>query len=888
MNLAKGASVGVSEKYQFPAVLSEDGYPTRTPSTSIGGNFPVPAEYFGRYILTFSGTGSFELLIPGIVYKGGLYCNGIAPSNSGSQAFNTPRILGQTNPYVEFSFGALLSKVTSNGSGSVRITCSINNGFNNFPPTANVQINNLTGVATGVTYAATKIDSNNYDLPTILFNPGISIVAGGPGTQSEVIFSATQFSFDFPNSGAYGSGSKRMVDVIVCRKADIDGTNPFGLQKGYHVNADLIARYRQLNPAFIRFLDLSQVVNCTDTNWRYRRKTANFSWVTNYWVAAYWVGTINRGEVDAYNCVNPKASGAGAYVDGEIVQGQFDELNLTNTPTLNVSSRGAAPIYSLSANLMCAFFSGSAPSVGSVVPITFTGSYFPNGSYTLNYKVHSLDTNLDALQRNIASAINMDATLTANGIGIVNVGVHPLILYYNVNAGSGTTISSMPPLGLTILFGPQPVNAWSEKQNVSLTYSAVLKGWILSNIDTGGGLNSSAPIEVFCEVCNRVNCGYWANVPLLYANGSITAFATFIATYLNPSLRSIWEFSNEVWNFGQQQTNMAIALGSCLGFFKANAFISMYSFYALRLRQMAEDIVNAWTTSRPRSNVIIVCACWLLEGNGGGSGLNDNYRFRGAALTTSNATYAANGGPGGTAGTDYASFPNRPIDWCDGISYATYWQGKLVKTFSSDWTGIITPYISLLKASASYAAGGASNIANALAAWDNDVAAGDYAAYPSIYSGWEKMISAYDGHSSPNRGNSKLHVYCYEGGLQEGLGNSFSGTGDTRNDYTGYAPLLSQFDAERWDTSAFGSDNGIVAKNVTDLFIAYLNSNYFYHRIFLFYDQITSAHSARKAYPAQFGFEGPSIWSLFPGDIYTAPYQSFAALSAYNNVQSPN
>ena len=121
------------------------------------------------------------------------------------------------------------------------------------------------------------------------------------------------------------------------------------------------------------------------------------------------------------------------------------------------------------------------------------------------------------------------------------------------------------------------------------------------------------------------------------------------------------------------------------------------------------------------------------------TGANEiNWRLYGTDLTTSgNATYAS------IVGTNYNSAPHRPIDVTTGISYATYYHSGVFNSCSATSCGSFNGSTSnsttcvpsvlgsglsdigcMTAAADAFAAGGATNIANAFAWMDNDVRAG--------------------------------------------------------------------------------------------------------------------------------------------------------------------
>jgi hypothetical protein len=883
MNFAKQASSLSGGTAAWPGILSADGYPTSAPSSTLSGNYSLPIEYFGRHRLSFSGQGSFALSGPPIIiYSGGASVNGIG-TPTGSVAFGIA-ILGQSNPNVEFAFGALIASVTNNGSGLVRLTGSIALAFVNVVNGNVVQINNVANL-TGQFVVANQTNTT-IDLVGSTFSASMVPATGGPGPQAEAILSMDSVTFQFPTIGPYAS----MSNLIQCMKSDIDGTNPFGLQNGYQCNADLVAQIKQLNPKYLRLMESSAVINSTETNYTYRPKVTNFSNASSNekWYPDYWVGALTNGGSSAFTCSNPTASGSGAYVDGEVVQGQLNAANTNVNPTINVNSRGAAPIFDQNATLQNLVISGS-PTTGDVISITFTGSYISGSPHVLHYTVLSSDNSLNALGISLTTAIDNDTTLAAAGITATwstNQVVGTIL--YNVNAGSGTTfsVSVSGAATETITLGRFAVGALATSQLVTLTYSAVLGGWILATPPIslqGGGLNGGMPTETMCELCNRANVGLWVNIPLLYTNTSVTSLISNVVTNLNASLPLSVEYSNEVWNFSQGLTFVTQNMGLALGF-PADSLRSIYGFYALRVRQFMQTVASTWT-GVGRSRSLLNCA--MLSQAAGNTSLNNTYRFQGTDLTTTNAFYAAKGGPGATAGTTYTSVGSRPIDFCDSVGYATYWYGACFGQGASEWTGTLSNFAAALQAGADYASGNTTSMANALTAVFNDVVSGTLGtgndasqtinALISEAAGWYTIISGYDSARS-GLSLSPLNTVLYEGGNQVSF--QVGAQGFT----TSPAPLATQFGNNGWNTTPYGASNTIVAQQILNLWFAFLNSSVGGSALTTLYNGILAQNPGRKVSPAQFQYEGPALWSLFPGDPSTTPFQTYNAIQAFNSV----
>jgi hypothetical protein len=76
------------------------------------------------------------------------------------------------------------------------------------------------------------------------------------------------------------------------------------------------------------------------------------------------------------------------------------------------------------------------------------------------------------------------------------------------------------------------------------------------------------------------------------------------------------------------------------------------------------------------------------------------------AMTATNVTYSAIGGPGATAtSADYSASPNRPIDKADAVGYATYWGGAIVPEGAGGWTGAQSTFNPFFLAAQNYVTG---------------------------------------------------------------------------------------------------------------------------------------------------------------------------------------
>ena len=857
MNLLKGTANWSSSPAGWQSQLNADGYPTAIPSNDINGGCSLPSNYYGRYVVSFSGTGSVVLAGPGfIVYSGSGFVQ------VGNLAFGL-YIVGQTNPTVEFALGTLVSGAANNGSGLIRLTVG---------STINIQNGQLYTVqgVTGTTeanglWAVTVVDGTHFDLQGSVFSN--AYVSGG-----EAIAQSGGLGVIFKAQGPYSG----MSNAVLCRKADSDGSNAFGLQAGYRVNADLVARLQQLRPYAVRFLNLMGVINSLASDYTRRPALSTFTYNNDLvqFVPSYWT-TITRGGSDAYTCANPGASGSGAYVDGEVVQGVVDNTNLTMTPTLNVGGRGAKPIFGNNAATVAVV--GGTIASGHTINLIFTGSYIPGSPYHLVYTTVAGDAgNASTLASHLYSAINADATLQAANIS-ADVAYQYIQIIYNRNAGSGTTFSYTSTGAETISFGSciadGGTNGIPANTTCTFVYNVVLGGWIFET----GGLRSgfAVPPEVICELCNRAKVNAWFEIPLLYSSASISALASTIAANLDQSLSVMVEVSNEIWNFAQASTSAARNLGACLGFSFQGGVGQFESFYGLRVRQFQAVFATAWIAAgRSRGSLKMVMAHSLGAEDLSVNGALQRYRFNGIELTASNTTYAALGGLGGTSGTTYTAVGQRPIDVCDSVSYAAYFAGViLVNLASQNWPSSMVTCSPILQAGLDYATGGQANINSAMNSFDADVRTGASGLLP-YYQNAETLYASYDG-VRPSFGMAKLEVNCYEGGFEGNTGGNFS-------DATTTTALVQQFVNYGWNTSAYGATNTVVAQQVVNAYFAYKKTTQFLLTIKYFLGNPLTVHANRTARSAWFQFSGPNIWAMYPGDPYTTAYTSANAFGLFN------
>jgi hypothetical protein len=294
-------------------------------------------------------------------------------------------------------------------------------------------------------------------------------------------------------------------------------------------------------------------------------------------------------------------------------------------------------------------------------------------------------------------------------------------------------------------------------------------------------------------------------------------------------------------------------------------------------------------------------------------------------VTATNPAYNLSSGPGGAAAsTVYNTAPTRAIDLVDGVGYAVYYFGALIRqgagqSFTAVAQSIYETPVNLFQASADYAQGVATSnstlINNALNIVATDLVAGTKNGSPGTdiankfigsgaYSGagngvapsFEALIAVYDG-ARPS-GKANLSVYQYEGGEQQTLcsGNP-CGSGTTVGDA---GTVASQFTTNGWTTldatygyPGFGAGSTVTATNMVNMFLGFVRSTQFYHTQLCLMQQIGAVHATRPVFaPAQYGINGAgslnspgaALWGIYTGVGISTPKQgNYTALKDYSN-----
>jgi chitodextrinase len=178
--------------------------------------------------------------------------------------------------------------------------------------------------------------------------------------------------------------------------------------------------------------------------------------------------------------------------------------------------------------------------------------------------------------------------------------------YYNSGVNWSTTtnpwrsdfVSDMAPYSVLRFMDWGPTNGsefvnWSSRiQKTANHYTTTVP---LTNGDGSSTTGQGVAYEWQIDLCNRATSDMWINVPHKASDDFVRQLARLIRDNLNSSRKVYVEYSNEVWNWGFDQTNYADAQGISRGFvgsypFKGNSVYinAWWGFYVYRSCQVAK------------------------------------------------------------------------------------------------------------------------------------------------------------------------------------------------------------------------------------------------------------------------------------------------------------
>lgn len=445
----------------------------------------------------------------------------------------------------------------------------------------------------------------------------------------------------------------------------------------------------------------------------------------------------------------------------------------------------------------------------------------------------------------------------ATGAYVHGEMIHVRFVNASTVPGFGALTINSGTRGVVPIFnsGGSRLGAVSANEMGTLTYNSILGGFCYQF----GGQNSSMPYELQIAFANRINAHCWLNFPAYFDDTSVSAIAALTRANLKSSLSAYFEYGNEIWNFGFPATTWAVNVGAALGF-PSGDNRRMFGWYGLRSREMMGLVTTAWSprSSSQLNRVLAFQAFGDVAGT-------KSYRLEGADLAS-----VANGGQGNstfvtyTGGANYRTSSQRPIDFCESLSYATYYSGAQCVPFDATYVSNGASAIAgLLTAADDYAAGGA-GIPTALAFLDNDIRAGTLSG--SGAAGDQTLLSLFSGAGGAGiypSWNAVAVTYSKTVDLYEGGHESWYPSTDTCT------------------TLGISTSYGGSAGKIANLVSAYKHTSAFQT---LVADQITQFNASSKSTTwAWLILNGSTQWSTMQDDLYTATFKSWDAQVAYNH-----
>lgn len=638
-------------------------------------------------------------------------------------------------------------------------------------------------------------------------------------------------------------------------------------------NDDFVSALSALNPFALRVMDFCNINNSNVSQpWSLRRPLTSFSFGTttttgvgSHWPPGCWVGQISG--TDQYTCHASPSTPAG-WTHGETFQGQFGGTGASTvwsftSATAGTSNGNGGKYVVLNMASTSGLFTGQ--------PIAFGFGYVGGGAAqaqgnwritVLNGTQIQLTANLKTRQPSVWVANSTSggtfstATINVNGRGAK-------LLVWGANGGGGSLTN-----------GGQITNNSISTMSYDSDFDAVFY-----TPGSASGLASGPPIEAIVALANIVNAGLWYCFPMLTTDAEITSIVSYVSVNLKSASHAFFEVGNEVWNPSFGNTGLSLLKGLNLGFVAASNR-AIFGYYALRVVQVMKLVKTAWGN---RAGLHTVMATQAFGGGGISQPINV-FRFQGADLAPAgNATYAASSI---SEGVDYTAAPNRPIDLCTDVSYATYYSGAQCANADANYSSLagISGSSNLLGQAANYVTGESANIAKAFAFLDNDIRKGTlngvlggqtllaldtkYAGggLPNgIYPNWENICASYDESRLAN-GLAKLQVSCYEGGCEI------------------WAVTATRL-------AALGDGNSVTnATNVAALIVGYKNSTLFQQLVIDQLNQMLGKFAgspnfdrlSHSKHPCWYTFGSGSQWSLYPGDLYSIPWLSYEGVRQFN------
>lgn len=459
--------------------------------------------------------------------------------------------------------------------------------------------------------------------------------------------------------------------------------------------------FGHLKPLAIRTLGFSfpnQVANAeNECQWKYRTPTAAFVYTAWTWIPNIWAG--NASGTDQYTTSSYTDMPVG-WQDGECFQANFNSAGSSypalaaTTPAsdsgvvqLPITASGTLTTATIVSNVLVGTASGTitagmyvndgtdAAGVCTIVSGS-AGTYTTSGCTNTASTTIRTYTPVAASQRVLVQntpSTTPPTVYTSTGLtfsGCLNAAVACLDLTGSTYSASWltggvvtTTTINVGSRGAKFVTGAQGQTApgiigGGTKDFGTFVYDGLL-GIVLYQT---GGMNAGIPPEMQVAAANALKVPLWFNIPPYWTEANYSSISGATAYFSANLTHDLYiENNNEQWN-ANFQANWYILRGWAIGLTTQGNL----SYTGLQDRINFGTVTSNWGQSAAKLHRVLAAQAF------GTPSLNDTYKFQGSTLcgtTCGNSLYQA------AIGTDYNVSPNRPIDYADAISIATYFQG---------------------------------------------------------------------------------------------------------------------------------------------------------------------------------------------------------------------
>lgn len=935
MNFAKGWQPTNGGLTIPPSLTDANGYPNTTLPTNYSGNIALIPNFYGQYVLQYTGQGAVNLFNPAIVYSGGAAVAGLVsgggPAGTGYVSANFQTSASATGPSVVFKFGGLVSAVNGGSGSLVTVTTAAALNFTGLGTGNRVKFNQgcsanlINGPNSDGSWTITNVSSTQFTLngSTGVVSPTVT-GSGGVGTQTEVILASGVGSMQYNGSVAFSG----FTSLVVCKQTNLAAVN-----SGLSYDSDFIAQLQQLKGMpggvgrsgsfWLRCMDISGVQTNFEGDFSQRLTPSSQCWIsTNNYRQGYLTPSgsfaITNGGSDNYTCADPSVStlSGGVYIDNAIVQGIPSATNVGGNPTLAVGAGPAKPIFGFGNTWVSILQISSLPtSPGTdILQFTFQATWLNgNSPLVFNYTTSASDTTVVNLSNNLTIFFNQSAT---NQNILRNAGVNTRNSFNSFGPGFTVPTAQAGRLSITYSGSATITPCTIPPSSIGVTnvrtfiYNYLFDGWIYYS----SGMTCSQPLESIVELCNRVGADCWYNIGFT-KSAYITAITQLFAdsvTGLTSGLRLGYEAWNEIWNPGANPHGQLQVLGGCFGW-NIGANLADGGYTGLRTLQYCTVASSAWTGKGRNASDF-----WQMnmaqQGQDITSGYN-LYQLGGQPFVTSNSFYATYGGLNGGSAPDHSTAPNRPVDFPTVfIGFAPYWNSKYLAdgsfTSASNFLGTVAQQTNLLQAALDYANGNTSTAFTALVNQFNRVGtvgpvsgAADFVSMQNNFTQQEAIAASYDSGRA-----IKVGINHYEGGSSFGIGNNGnSGVNSIDNQAANIlsadiTALANRFSALGWTTAQLipftSSGTGNLTEMATMVLVmlqgwkydlnangtaAGLNSYDTMIKTSYFQALVNTSGANRETHAGQYGYSGSNWGLMYLAYNQTTPfYGNFNAIAEFN------